>query len=241
MSGSEPIDWASLRCAYGSAERVPELLRRAEEAGPDFGDAWDDLWSYICHQGTVYTASYAAVPALTAMCLRQEPRGYLVPLHLVGSILASNDGPEGAELIRDQYAAEVGQLRVLAERCIELANDDVEFIYALETLAVFEGRGVWSRNLSYVTNGEVPLDCIDCGENLLVHIEELPATVTCWDASREHTTVKPAEQVGSIEARLISLAVANNRPGVAAKLPYMFGRAICPKCGIEFPISNAFA
>lgn len=68
MSGSESIDWASLRCAYGTAERVPELLRRAEAAGPDFGDEWDDLWSYICHQGTVYSASYAAVPTLTAMC-----------------------------------------------------------------------------------------------------------------------------------------------------------------------------
>lgn len=234
-------DWQALQCAYGSAERVPELLRRAEEAGPDFGEAWDDLWSYICHQGTVYTASYAALPSLTAMCLRHEPRGYLVPLQLVGSILASNDAPAGAEAMRDQYATEVAHLRDIAERCVELAADDVEFIYGLETLAAFEGRGVWSRNLSYLADGEVPVDCVGCGENLLVHIEELPATVTCWDASREHTTVKPAEQVGSIEARLISLTVANNRPGVAAKLPYMFGSAICPECGIEFPISNAFA
>lgn len=234
-------DWQALQCAYGSAERVPELLRRAEEAGADFGEAWGDLWSYICHQGTVYSASYAAVPSLAAMCLRQEPRGYMAPLQLVGSILASNDAPESAELMRDQHAKEVGRLRVVAERCLELAKDDVEFIYGLETLAAFEGRGVWSRTLSYLADGEVPLDCVDCGENLLVHVEELPATVTCWDASRQATTVEPAEDLVSIEQRLISLAAANNRALVAVNLRQLFGTAICPECRAEFPIGSAFA
>lgn len=234
-------DWQALQCAYGSAERVPELLRQAEEAGADFGEVWSDLWSYICHQGTVYSASYAAVPSLAAMCLRQEPRGYMAPLQLVGSILASNDAPENAELMRDQHAEEIGQLRVVAERCVELAKDDVEFIYGLETLAAFEGRGVWSRTLSHLADGEVPLDCVNCDENLLVHIEELPATVTCWDASRKATTVEPAEDLVPIEQRLISLALANNRALVAAKLHQVFGTAICPECRAEFPIGSAFA
>lgn len=236
-----PIDWASLRTAYGSAEGVPDLLRRAEESGADFGAAWDDLWSHLCHQGTVYSASYAASPALTAMCLRQEPRGYMAPLQLVGSILASNDAPEGADLMRAQHADEARQLSGVAERCLELAKDDIEFIYGLETLAAFEGRGVWSRNLSYLADGEVPLDCVSCGENLLVHIEELPATVACWDASRPATTVEPAEDLGPTEERLISLALASDRPGVAAKLRHLFGSVACPECRFAFPIAAAFA
>lgn len=81
----------------------------------------------------------------------------MVPLQLVGSILASNDGPEDAAVIRDRFATEVRQLGVIAERCVELADDDVEFIYGLETLAAFEDGGVWSRNLSYLADGEVPL------------------------------------------------------------------------------------
>jgi len=240
VTRSAPIDWADLQCAYGSAERVPELLGRAEDAGADFGPAWDDLWSYLCHQGTVYSASYAALPLLAAMCLRQEPRGYMVPLQMVGSILASNDAPEGAEEMRDQYAKDVGELRVIAERCVKLADDDGEFIYGLETLAAFEGRGVWSRTLSYLADGEVPLDCIVCGEDLLVQIEEVPATVTCWDGSQAPTTAKPAEDLGPMEERLISLAHANNRPLVAAKLRQMFGTVICPECHAEFPIGRAF-
>lgn len=241
VADSEPIDWAHLRTAYGSAEGVPDLLCRAEEADGDSGGAWDDLWSHLCHQGTVYTASYAAVPTLSAMCLRQEPRGYMAPLQLVGSILASNDAPEGAELMRAKYATEVGHLRAVAERCLELAKDDVEFIYGLETLAAFEGRGVWSRNLGYLADREVPVVCISCGENLLVDIEALPSTVTCWDASRHATAVEPNEKVGPAEQRLLSLAMANNRPVVAAKLRYLFGCVTCPECGSAFPTAAAFA
>lgn len=189
----------------------------------------------------MYPASYAAVPALTAMCLSQEPRGYMAPLQLVGSILASNDAPEGAELTRDQYTEEVGQPRVVAERCLQLANDDVEFIYGLEALAAFEGRGVWSRSLSFLADGEVPLDCVSCGENLLVHIEKLPATVSCWDASEPATAVEPAEDLGSVEERLVSLAMGNNRPGIAAKLRYLFGSVTCPECRSAFPIAAALA
>jgi hypothetical protein len=108
-------------------------------------------------------------------------------------------------------------------------------------LAAFEGRKVWARNLGYLADGEVPLDCISCGENLLVHIEELPATVTCWDASRRATTVEPTDDLGPTEERLVSLAMANDRSVVAAKFRYLFGSVTCPECGSELPILSAFA
>lgn len=235
------IRWSALQCAYGTAERVPELLRGAEEASADFGDVWNDLWSYLCHQGTVYSASYAAIPALTAMCLRQEARGYLAPLQLVGSILASNDGPVDPVTIRERYKSEVVQLRGLAERCVDRAADDTEFIYGLETVTAFEDGGVWSRNLSYLAEGEAPVDCDSCAENLLVHFEDLPATVTSWDGAQGPTTIKPAAALGPTEDRLIALAVTSNRPLVAAKLHHMFGRAICPACGVEFLMGDAFS
>lgn len=235
-------DWRALECAYGSAERVPDLLRVADEADSDFGDGWDDLWSHLCHQGTVYSASYAAIPALTAMCLQREPRGYLAPLQLVGAILASNDGPDTPEAVRGHFSAEADSLRELAERCLERAADDTEFMYGLETFASFDDGGVWSRSLSYVASGEAPLDCPSCGENLLLHIDELPATVSRWDASQRTLAVSTGMAAnGSIEARLLALAAANDRPLVEAKLQYIFGRATCPACAAEFLVADALA
>jgi hypothetical protein len=57
---------------------------------------WDDLWSRLCHQGTVYSASYAAVPTLARMSLQHTPSGYIAALQLAAAIIASNDGPSAA-------------------------------------------------------------------------------------------------------------------------------------------------
>jgi hypothetical protein len=60
-------DWSALNHAYGTADDIPALLRRAANAvAPnDYRDEpWFSLWSALCHQGDVYTASYAAVPEL---------------------------------------------------------------------------------------------------------------------------------------------------------------------------------
>lgn len=61
-------EWSLLRHAYGPASDTPALLRQvaadprpvADEGAPP----WEPLWSRLCHQDDVYTASYAAVPHL---------------------------------------------------------------------------------------------------------------------------------------------------------------------------------
>jgi len=70
------IDWTTLRHAYGGAANIPELLdqaRRAPAGGSYRDEPWFSLWSALCHQGDVYTASYAALPELLAIAqARQE-------------------------------------------------------------------------------------------------------------------------------------------------------------------------
>ena len=220
---SDPIDWASLEDAYGSAERVPDLLRRAESAGSEFGEAWDDLWSHLCHQGTVYTASYAAIPALAAMCLRREPSGYVAPLQLIGSILASHDAPADADQLRQRYAAETASLRTFAERCVERTAGDAELAYALETLMAFEGGGVWSRSLDHLADGEIPRECDGCGAYLLVHLEDLPAKVTASGSASASTTGRPRRRV--TRTRVRPLAPGGRGRGQRLGHVYAAGRA----------------
>jgi hypothetical protein len=59
-------DWAHLSHAYGPAVDTSELLTQlASSTGPQpdhQSEPWFSLWSSLCHQGDVYTASYAAVP-----------------------------------------------------------------------------------------------------------------------------------------------------------------------------------
>lgn len=55
-----------MRHAYRDAADVPGMLQAlASSTGPKSGyqdEPWFSLWSSLCHQGDVYTASYAAIP-----------------------------------------------------------------------------------------------------------------------------------------------------------------------------------
>lgn len=234
-------DWAALRDAYGSAEQVPALLMAAEESG-DFGDAWDDLWSHLCHQGTVYSASYAVIPLLADLCSRLPVRGYRSGLQLAGSILASTDGPSSHAQVRATYAEAISQMRDIAEAALPLAADDAEFIYALETLAAFEDLGVWQRTLNYLADGEAPLTCGECAEELLLQLDGAPPQVATWNAAHGTRDVMATEPpAGTPEARLMFLAQMHERTAVAEGLRFYFGASTCPACGGQLQIADAFA
>jgi hypothetical protein len=62
--------WNNWQDAYGSASRIPLLLQqvisdKSQRHDPQSGP-WFELWSRLYHQGTIYTASYAAVPVIAA-------------------------------------------------------------------------------------------------------------------------------------------------------------------------------
>jgi hypothetical protein len=66
--------WSELVHAHGTAGDVPRLL--AACSGPVSGRdrAWGELWDRLCHHGSVYSASAAAVPYLTALACDDELR-----------------------------------------------------------------------------------------------------------------------------------------------------------------------
>jgi len=77
-----PLDsprWSDIECTRGPAVRVPELLR-AIYANPYpcerhsiQGEIWTDLWDLLCHQETISSASFAAVPHLVEAALTAKP------------------------------------------------------------------------------------------------------------------------------------------------------------------------
>src|SRR5262245_2777864 len=73
-----PLDspeWRRLQHAYGPASDIPDLLRQlaANPCAKKSGDEpWHSLWSALCHQGDVYTASYAAVPHIVDIALNAK-------------------------------------------------------------------------------------------------------------------------------------------------------------------------
>jgi hypothetical protein len=59
--------WAQLRHAHGAAGDIPALLVAASGPASSRDRAWAQLWDRLCHHGSVYSASAAAVPELTRL------------------------------------------------------------------------------------------------------------------------------------------------------------------------------
>ncbi len=233
-------DWAALRHAYGSAEDVPALLAAAENTRDETGEIWDDLWSRLCHQGTVYSASRAALPALAAMASSREPSGYQAPLHLAAAIIASRDGQQEVDVHRE-YAPEIATMRDLAERNLGLHEGFVDFVYGLQTLMAFENVPVWSTELEALADGELALTCPACGEDLLLPLDGPdPRLAAFADSSSRPTVVTPGDvEMHAGMARMHALALQHGRDDIVSALPTLLGRATCPRCQEAFDIPGA--
>src|SRR5262249_44711336 len=59
------VPWTKLKHAYGSATDTPQhLLALLSSVPAEREKALDALWASICHQGSIYEASCAAIPFL---------------------------------------------------------------------------------------------------------------------------------------------------------------------------------
>jgi hypothetical protein len=224
------MNWTSLRDAYGAAGPVEELLDRADT---DDRAVWDELWSRLCHQGTVQTASYAALPRLAELAGRQDPSGFVEPLFLATCIVASSDGPEEPAAVRARYADTIRALHEVAEALVPFAADDTDFIYRAQAVLATESDSVWATRLYALANQELEFACPGCDEQLLMGLEASPVLVKQFDdASVGETTVAPADpgRITGSEARVYELATAHRRPHVAKQLLDLFGIFECPAC-----------
>src|SRR5882724_4754888 len=89
MADPTPSDWTNLNDAYGSAREIPSLIETWRKSSSD--RLLSELWGRLCHQGTVYPASFAAIPLLLDASRDAEVKMKREALVLIAGILASND------------------------------------------------------------------------------------------------------------------------------------------------------
>ena len=135
--------WSELAHAYGNAEDIPELIRQLEGLPPSDGERepWFSLWSALAHQGTVYSASFAAVPHVVDALA-------IAPMDADGSYFQF---PAWVEICREQSATRVppdllpayeqalAQLPALVAAAAGRPWDDGLLLCALAAIAVSQG------------------------------------------------------------------------------------------------------
>ncbi len=234
-------DWSRLRDAYGPATEIPRLLSEASQAATADAPVWDELWGRLCHQGSVASASYAALPALANLAAKHSPSPYDPPLFLAAGIIASNDPPDAVEEARRRYRAEIADLRDIAERNLSASHGCRDFVYSLQTLAAFENLGIWQRELESLSDEELQLDCPACHRHLYLNLETAQFTVSTDDATLPETRIVPARETDltGADARLASLARQHEQDAVAIGLLHLFGEVTCTSCQAVFRVERA--
>lgn len=112
--------WSALEHAYGSAGDIPQFLRVLDTFPPDTPDAepWFMLWSSLCHQGDVYSASFAAVPWVVR-ALETNPQRATMSYFLFPTCV------------------EIGRL----QRCVPIPSDlEKDYLIALSRLGELAAR-----------------------------------------------------------------------------------------------------
>ncbi|MFJ5310184.1 hypothetical protein [Streptomyces sp. NPDC088350] len=236
------IDWSELTHAYGSAENIPGLFARL--GGTEDDDVWQELWGSLCHQGSVYDASWAAMPVLVDIALGRAPGGPIQAVTMAGLITTDPD-----ELCRKRYAREIAELLAVARRLrADPSQDSHTFVYLQMAVLAFEDSSVWAEALEGVNSEEYDLECPECEEGLFVAFGSYGIFTSAGDyvtgAGKEdtegRTELVPAtpDQLDGIGARLHGEAVEFGQTEVATALTYVFGKASCPSCEAVFTVSE---
>jgi hypothetical protein len=250
------LDWSTLKHAYGNAEDVPGLLARLS---PDpEASVWEELWSRLVHQGDVYSASFAALPALVDAAEQWKPSERAQLLALAASVLASQDvgGDRNGFLLPVEWVVPRFQ-QLCSESLAETGLSIHDFIYLLQAARAFEGDKFWGQELDHLASGEFPGTCPHCGVDLYLVIGEYGFFTTA-----EEWVTRPGTKPGTIEPRtginrtpiepndrvlpdsgqwLYEHAQASQQHEVAGWIRHVFGTSECPSCGHKFQVQDAIA
>ncbi|MFR9724804.1 hypothetical protein ACL02R_15790 [Streptomyces sp. MS19] len=231
--------WPHLTHAYGSAADIPALLDRITAERDAL--LWNDLWSALCHQGSVYPASFAALPWLSATAGGEDREQAVHALVLAGAIVAGAGGP-----VRTEYAAEITNLLAAAGACLATATDRAGYTGLLGAVLGLEGAAGWSEDLAAgLGDEEYEVPCPACDAGLSVVLGERGFfCADGWEALPGHEdTTRPLvptapEDLAGMGRRLYDMTLGDGQHEVARLLTHVFGRAVCPGCGTGFPVAD---
>ncbi|MFF3688673.1 hypothetical protein [Streptomyces sp. NPDC002187] len=237
-------DWSQLTHAYGPAGNIPGLFACLGRGREQDSEVWSDLWSALCHQGSVYEASYAALPQLADIARGRAPGEPADAVLMAGLIVAAADADR-----RERHGAEIAELLPVARACLaQVPKDDAAgFVYLLQCVLAFEGVPVWSECLEGVFQEEYELDCPECAAGLFVTFGSYGCFASAGDHVTEEDPAKaalyPADPAGltGVARRLHTMARESGQQKVAEGLTYLFGRATCPECECTFPVAERVA
>ena len=146
MLSLDSQEWCTLQDAYGYAHAIPALLTQLESY-PVY-ESWQSepyfsLTNALCHQGDVFSASYAAVPHFVRL-LSKNPLNahwalYSFPACIEQCRLNGN-APEIPEFLSESYFSSLAEIPRIVAAAAEGPWDELRCRVLLATVAVVKGH-----------------------------------------------------------------------------------------------------
>ncbi|MFJ4847829.1 MULTISPECIES: hypothetical protein [unclassified Streptomyces] len=201
---------------------------------------WSDLWSRLCHQGSVYSASFAALSKLADVGSKAGQAGDDA-LILAGAIVAAADGDTRRDHIDD-----IDRLRSLARERIRRPAEPGPYIYLLQAAMALDNVPVWSEALEGLADETYEVFCPECEMGVFIAIGEAGYFSAVGDHEPGDPDVKPLRPAEPADlsgpARLLyDAACEAGIASVMVALTHLFGTGTCGECGAEFVVAEQVA
>ncbi len=145
MLALDDARWRTLSDAYGKASEIPKLLKNAATLPEDIdgkAEPYFSLWSALCHQGDVYSASYAALPHLVCI-VEANPDKFrwtlLLLVHAIELARSEGRGPPMPDDLVGSYENAIARIPAIASRLLIRGMGEEELRVILAACASAKG------------------------------------------------------------------------------------------------------
>lgn len=159
MPSLNRIKWSELSHAYGFASGIEPLLRSLYSFPPESdpkSEPWHTRWTSLCHQGDVYSASFAATPiivdALSTDPAKATQSYFLLPVCIeLARVIHRADVPKDLEKLYFEALSKFPQLVANSP-----LRDQDSTAAALAAVAVSKGQWSTAQLLVEIESRDIP-------------------------------------------------------------------------------------
>ncbi len=190
MLSIDSARWAELEHAYGDATQLPTHLYELFEKQNYGDDPNDVLFGCLCHQGSVYSATYAAVPHVVNALSRQSIQSQIWLFMFLGQVAISNDAEAIPDDLSGDYLQAIEQAKPLAVSAAkQWGIPSIDYSHLLSSVPALHGLETTHHIVDWLlTAHEVWGHCNECGEEFSVAAETVPLMA---QHVRQHPTLAP--------------------------------------------------
>ncbi len=182
MLDLDSTKWTELEHAYGNAGDTPDLIRAiASEQSPNYDDggAWNDVYSSLFHQYSIYSATYAAFPHIVRVTLNGTLQQRMATLIVAGQIrvFGNSDTPIPEELLPD-FESAMKRVESSSLDIVRAAWPNADVYTRGELLQAFGGlrfpNSGYVAQLDYLAREEwsVEADCPACNNTMVCQLDD---------------------------------------------------------------------